>query len=170
MLRRRGSGGEGGFDTLRVGELEGTVDLVGRDVVEEFPLVAFGAGFPADLCGLEKGKCAHHVGAGESEGVEDRAVHMAFGREMDHAVDLIFLHDAAHLVVVADVGPDEGIVGFVLDVLQVGEVAGVGELVEVDDVVVGIFVDEETDHVRTDESGASGDENVHDFRIVSLII
>ena len=65
---------------------------------------------------------------------------MALGGEVDDSVDIVFLDYAAHLVEVSYVCLDKSVVGTVLDVLQVGEVACVGELVEVDDTVVGVFV------------------------------
>ena len=46
-----------------------------------------------------------------------------------------------------------------LDVAEVGKVAGVGELVEVDDLVAGIFVDEQAHYVRAYESGSAGDDD-----------
>ena len=85
---------------------------------------------------------------------------MAFCGEVDYAVDLILPDDASHLVEVCYVGLDEGIVGSVLDVTEVGEVAGIGQLVEVDDTVVGIFVYEEADYMGADESGAACYEDV----------
>ena len=72
---------------------------------------------------------------------------MAFGGKVDDAVDIVLLHQRQDGVEIADVGLDERIVGFVLDVLQVGKVAGVGQLVEVDDMIIGILVDEKTYNV-----------------------
>ena len=85
---------------------------------------------------------------------------MALGGKVDDAVDFVFGDYAAHLVEVGDVGLHEGVVGSVLDVLQVGEVAGVREFVEVDNTVVGIFVDEEAHHVAAYEACAAGYEYV----------
>lgn len=46
------------------------------------------------------------------------------------------------------------------NVFQIGQIAGVGELVEVHDVVIRIFVDEEAHDVRADESGTADDEYI----------
>ena len=85
---------------------------------------------------------------------------MALGGKVDDAVDFVFGDYAAHLVEVGDVGLHEGVVGLVLDVLQVGEVAGIREFVEVDNVVVGIFVDEQAHHMGADEACTAGYENI----------
>ena len=61
---------------------------------------------------------------------------------MDDAVDLFELHEGIYGFEVADVHLDEFVVGFAFEVLEVGEVACVGKLVEADDAVVGIFFDE----------------------------
>ena len=138
-------------------ERQGPVDLVGRDVVEAS---AFPCAVPMLPCGLQQRQRPHHVGPRESERIADRAVDVAFGREMDHPVYVVLREEAAHGVVVADVAFDERVVRTVLDVPQVREVAGVGQAVEVYDPIVGVFPDEQPHDVRADESGAAGDQDI----------
>ena len=154
-LRSEGSG-----DAFGMGKLQSAVHLVGGDVVEPFSIKLLRQGLPVFLCGLEECEGAHDVCAGEREGILDGAVHVAFCSEVDYAVDLILPDDASHPVEVCYVGLDEGIVGSVLYVTEVGEVAGIGQLVEVYDTVVGIFVYEEADYMGADESGAACYEDV----------
>ena len=85
---------------------------------------------------------------------------MAFGCEVYDAVDVLCLHEPEYAVEVADVHLDELVIGLVLYVLEVGEVACVGEFVEVDDVVFRILVDEQADYVAADEAGAAGDDDI----------
>ena len=66
----------------------------------------------------------------------------------------------ATTVQVADVALDEG--DPVLDVGQVGPVAGVGQHVEGHHRVLGVVLDPVPDEVRADEAGAAGDEQSHD--------
>ncbi len=80
---------------------------------------------------------------------------MAFGGEVDDAGYLLVLHQLVHLFEVTDVSLDKFVVRLVFYVFESGEVAGVSELVDVDDVVVGIFVDEESYNVGADEAGAA---------------
>ena len=86
---------------------------------------------------------------------------MAFGGQVDDSVHMVLPHQFLHFVEVADVGLYERVVGLVLNVFQIRQVAGVCQLVEIDDTVVRILVDEQADYMATDESGTAGDENVH---------
>jgi hypothetical protein len=145
--------GRGGIE--RIGLLEksfvaAAVDLVGRDVEEELDP----GGLPDRL---EEDVRPVDVGHDELAGVEDRAVDVRLGSEMEDALDV--LQDAADKIPVADVAPDELVADVASDVVQVVEVAGVGQLVEVDDPDVGICGQEEMDEVAADESGPAGDED-----------
>ena len=140
-------------------EFECAIDFVGRDMVETLALVSLGKAFPIEFGGLEEGERAHHVGAGKSKGIFDRTVDVALGGKVDNALYLVLLHEGVEGVEVADVHLDKRIVGLVLDVLEVGEVARVGEFVETDDMVVGILVDEKSNDVAADKTGTTGDDD-----------
>ena len=116
------------------------------------------------LGGLEHGQGAEHIGPREGEGVLDRAVHVALGRKVDHAIDAVFLKDSAHCLEVADVGTHEHVVRSLLDVLQVGQVAGIGQLVQVYDTVPGVLVHEEAHDMTPDEASTAG------YQYVALVI
>ena len=163
IVLARGLGGERRLNAGGMCQLQGAVHLVGADVVEQLALVFLGPRFPIFLGGLQQSERAHHVGAREREGILDAAVHMALGRKMDDAVYPVVADDAAHQLQVGDVALDERIVRPVFDVLEVCQVAGVGQFVKVDDVIFGIFFDKETHYVRSDESGASGDKYITHF-------
>ena len=111
---------------------------------------------PVVLGGLEHGQGAQHIGPREGEGVLDRAVHVALGSKVDHAVDVVFLKDSAHRLEVADVGTHEHVVRGLLYILQVGKVARVGQLVQVHDTVLGVLVHEEAYDVAADEARTAG--------------
>ena len=147
------------LDSLRVRHLQGAVDFVGGDVVEALAFVLLRETLPVRLGGLQHGQGADDVGLREGEGILDGTVHMGFRRQMDHAVHLFLTHEGEHALEVADVHLDEPVVGPVLDVLEVREIARVGEFVQVDDPVVRIFVHEQPHDVAADEAGAAGDDN-----------
>ena len=79
---------------------------------------------------------------------------------MDDTVYLILLHQFQHLVIVADICLDKYIVRLVLNVLQIRQVAGVGQFVQVDDAVFRILVHEQAYHVAADETGTAGNQYV----------
>ena len=119
MLRGRGGRRVGRLDALGVGQFQGSVHLVGGDVVETLPLVFLRKRLPVHLRGLKERECAHDVGPGKGERVLDGAVHMALGGKMDDSVYAVFPEDAADRLVVADVGTHELVVRGLLDVLEV---------------------------------------------------
>ena len=82
---------------------------------------------------------------------------MAFRREIDHIVDVVFGKDFFHRGFVADIRVDKGIPGIVLDRGQVLQVARIGELVQVQDTDVLIFLQHILHEIGADESGAAGD-------------
>ncbi len=109
---------------------------------------------------MQQAQRTHHIGLRKGERVLDAAVHMALGGEVDDAVDVLFLHQLVDAIEITDVHLDELIVGLVLDVLEVGEVAGIGQLVEVDDLVFRVFVDEKSNDMAADEACATSDDDV----------
>ena len=165
MLAGRGLRGEGRLHAVGIGHLQGAVHLIGRDMIETARPVGLPvfAGhheahrLPVAARGLQQRQGAHHVRLGESERVFDGAVHVAFRGQVDDAVDALFPQQGRDAFEVADVHPDETVVGLVFDILEIGQVAGIGQLVEIDDPVVRIFVHEMTDHVASDEARAAGD-------------
>ena len=154
-------------------KLQGTIDFVGRDMVEAFAFVAFREAFPIDLGCLQETQRAHYVSPGESEGVFDGAVHVAFSGEVDDAGYFILLHQFQHLVEVTDVCLDEGVIRFVLDVLQIRQVSGIRQFIYIYYMVFRIFRYEKADYVAPDKAGTAGDDDMllfHYFIFSRLII
>ncbi len=85
---------------------------------------------------------------------------MALGGQMDDAVHLFLLHQLIYTVEVADVHFYELVVGLAFHVLQVGQVARVGELIEVDDIIFRVLVHKQAHHMAAYESGSAGDNDV----------
>ena len=86
-------------------------------------------------------------GLSESEWILDTSIYVALGSEMDDAIHLVVLHQLQHQVEIADVALNESIVRLVLNVLEVSQVTSVSQLVEVDDVILWIFVHEKSYYV-----------------------
>ena len=96
---------------------------------------------------------------------------MALGSEMDDTVDLLVLHQLVESVEVAYVHLDKLIVWFVLDVLEISKIAGIRQLVEVDDFILWIFVHEETNDMRADKACAASNNYIsfiHMLWVMSL--
>ena len=99
--------------------LQGTVNFIGRDVVETLTLVSLWKALPIDLGSLEQGQGSHHVGLGEGERILDTSIYVTFGSEMDDAIHLVVLHQFQHQVEIADIAFYESIVRLVLNILEV---------------------------------------------------
>ena len=134
------------------------VDLVGRNMHEAADLMAQGR--------VQKDLCAHHVGAYEGRSVQDRAVHVRLGREVDHGVGA--RHAASHRARVRDVALDPAIPAAAVahDIGKVGRVTRVGEQVEIDDADLAVGGKHMPDEIRADESQAARDEQTHQATFV----
>ena len=80
---------------------------------------------------------------------------MALGSKVYYAVDVVVGHQLLYRFIVADVRLHEHVVLLILNVLQVCQVAGVSQLVEVDNPVLRVLVDEQAHYVRADEAGSA---------------
>ena len=98
---------------------------------------------------------ADDVRLDEGRGAVDRAVDVAFRREVHDRIGLVLAEQRRHRFAVADVGLLESVARILCDRLQRLEVAGVGELVDVDDRMLGRSQGTPDDG-RADEAGAAG--------------
>ena len=96
---------------------------------------------------------AEHIRLDELRGAEDRAVYVRLGGEVEDRVGAA--RGSRDRLGVADVALDQLDVGAV----EVRRIAGIGQLVEHDDVLAGRR--EALRAVGADEAGAAGDENSH---------
>ena len=155
-------------NAFRVVHLESAIDFIRRNVVEALALVLFGEAFPVELRGLKQGKRTHHVRLRESERILDGAVHVAFCRKMDDAIDMFVLHELVERVKVADVHLHEHVVRLIFDVLEVRKVACIGELIKIDNLVFRILVHEKANYVTPDKASTARDDNGTFHKILQL--
>ncbi len=99
---------------------------------EGFAVVA-SEGFVVGAGGLQKDEGAFDVGAEEDVRAEDRAVDVAFGGEVEDGARPVLVDDAGYESGVGDVAMDEDVIRGVGNGSEIFGVAGVGELVEVDE-------------------------------------
>jgi hypothetical protein len=107
---------------------------------------------------LQEPEGPDHVGRDKILGAVDRAIHVALGGEVDERPRAVLGQEPRHEFPVGDVTPHEPVPRVAREAREVGQVAGVGELVEVHDRLVG--AGEPVEHeVAADEAGAAGDED-----------
>ncbi len=107
--------------------------------------------------GVEQHLRADNVRPHERARVVDRAVDVAFGREVDHAIDA-FGEEPAHQVAVGNVAAHEPVARAAGDIREIGEIAGVRQGVEVEHGVVRVGGQRMANEVAADEAAAAGDE------------
>ena len=144
----------------RVVEWQCAVNLVGGYVVEQLAGIAFGERLPVLSCSLQERECTHDIGLSKGERVAYAAIDVAFGGKVYNAVDMVMSEDCSNGVEVANISSHKGIVGRMLYVGKIGKVAGIGELVEVDNVIFGVLVYEKPHDMRADKPGTAGDEYI----------
>ena len=132
-------------------------------MVKAFALVTFREVFPVGFSGLQEAQRTQHVRSGKRERVFDGAVHMAFGGKVDDAIHGVLRHQFTHLVEVADIRLDKGIIRLVFYVLQIRQVSGIRQFIHINYMVFRIFVHEQAHHVASDETGTAGNDYIHSF-------
>ena len=107
---------------------------------------------------------ARCVRGDEGRGIGDRAVDVCFRREIEHRV--VTGDEPRQQRRVTDIAVGEGVSRAPRDRFQVGEVPGVGELVQHGDVRPGetreTVSEQGPDVVRPDEAGPAGHQDSHD--------
>ena len=133
-----------------------------------FPGLGIGV-VPCLLGALQQVDGAHHVALHKNFGVLDGAVHMALGGKVDDVVEIVLCKQALHQLLVADIALHEHMAGVALHVLQVFQIACVGQLIQIDQQDLRVFFEHIVHKVGTDKTGAAGDQ-IGFHRSVSLFI
>ena len=118
---------------------------------------------------FKQAECAVDVGANKIVGAVDGPVDMALGGEMNDRARLFAPKQIAQTISVDDVAPLKAIARIAFDGSQVLEIAGVSQLVEIDDprTLRGNPLENE---IRADEARATGNQDsiFHASRIAAL--
>ena len=112
---------------------------------------------------------AHHVGAHEDAGVGDGAVHMAFSGKVDHDIGVLFLKETVHRLRIGDVRAHKTEARVVHDGREGFQIARVGQLIQIDQQDLRVFLEHIVHKVGTDKTGTAGDQ-IGFHRSVSLFI
>ena len=79
---------------------------------------------------------------------------------MDDAIHLVIFHEGEHRIKIADISLHEYIVWLILDILQIGQIACICQLVHIDDAVLRILVYKKTNYMAADKTGTACDDYV----------
>ena len=143
------------------------VDLVGGYLV-----IALDAVGPA---GIQERGGSHHIGPHKGLRIGDGAVHMALRRKVHDNIRLLFLKQIKDKLPVCDVAPDKLIIRLSLQRRHRLQVARVGQKIQIDELILRIFIHHIVHEVAADKSGAAGYDKFHNifpsaYALVLLIL
>ena len=84
---------------------------------------------------------------------------MRFGGQVDDRVYLKTAEKGFDQLGIGDVALDKAVVGRLFDILQVLQIAGVGQFVQIEDPIMRVLVHKMSDHMRTNKTGSSSYQN-----------
>ena len=116
---------------------------------------------PALSASLEQVECPLDVGANELPRAQDASVDVALGGEVHDEVRFDLVEHGIDRIHVGDVHSAERIVRERVDRLQTAEICSIGELVDVDELVLLVLGYQSVQEVGTNEAGATGDHDLH---------
>ena len=118
----------------RIVGAERSVDFIGGNVQEtERRAIRFRQRRPISARFFQQAECAVDVGANKIVGAVNGAVDMAFGGEMNDGARLFAPKQVAQTIAIDNVALLKAIARIAFDGSQVLEIAGIGQLVEIDD-------------------------------------
>src|SRR5581483_8327891 len=145
------------FRECRVTGPERAVNFVGRNMEKPESLFFFARhSGPVSPCFFQQAKGSVHVCADEVVGTVDGTVHVALRRKMNNGDRTMGQKYFGNLLAIAHVSMNEGISLIGRNRRQVCGIAGIGELVKIDD-VRGLARKPLQNKIRTDESDAPYD-------------
>ena len=83
---------------------------------------------------------------------------MALGGKVDDVIEIILLEQAFHQLLIADIALHKHMAGVALHVLQVFQIAGVGQLIQIDQQDLRLLFEHIMHKVGTNKTGAAGDQ------------
>ena len=129
-------------------------------MVETLAFILFWQRLPIELSGLKEGESAHHISTSEGEWIFDRTVNMTLCCQVDDAINLFLLHQLVECIEVADVHLHELLVGLILNIFEACQITCIGQLIEVDDIILGILIYEKADNMTSDKACTTCDYDV----------
>jgi hypothetical protein len=100
------------------------------------------------------------IGLHECPRILDTSIHVRFGREVNQRIESFF-QQSVYQLNVADTPLDKSVSRIALNVGQILEVAGVGQLVEIHDAAIRLCRENVANEVRPDKSGSTGYKDSH---------
>ena len=156
MLTGAGLGRERRFYAFRMSHFQCSIHLIGTDMVEALAFVLFWQALPVCFGSLKQRERSHHIGLRKSKRIFDAAVNMTLCCKVDDAIYLLILHEFEDTVEIANIHLHELVVRLILNILEVRKITCIRQLIQVDNLIVWIFVHKQPYNMASDKSGSTG--------------
>lgn len=121
-------------------------------MVESFPFVV---AVPMVLCRQKEIACAEDIRTDESKRVGDASIDMTLCCQVYHSIGIVTVEQGIYCLFIGNIGPFEDVVGVVVYVFQVLQVTCISEYIDVDDLIVGVSLEQSPNDMRANKSGTS---------------
>lgn len=104
-----------------------------------------------------------YIGVNEIRRIIDAAIDMRFGREIYDGIERMFRHELVHLIGIGDISLEKLVAVAMLrrHTLKIGEIAGVGQNVDITDVGRLVMFQNVANKVAANEAAATRHQNAH---------
>ena len=108
---------------------------------------------------IEQRARSHYIRVNEVLRIIDAAIDMRFSGEIDHRIKRMLGHERIHLIGIGDIGFEKFVTltMFLRYTVEIGEIAGVGEDINICDRGRLVMLQNVANKVAPDESTATGD-------------
>ena len=136
------------------------VDLIGghlQILLARLPALGFRL-IPRLLGALEQVHRAHDIRLHKDFRVRNRTIHVRLRRKVDDAVKVVFFKQRRHQFLVADIALHKDVALIPFHALQVLQIAGIRQLVQIDQENIVVLFEHVIYEVRSDKTRAAGDQ------------
>ena len=84
---------------------------------------------------------------------------------MDNTINVVLLEKLCHTLIVADISLYECIIRLILNIFEIGQIARIGQLVKVNDMIFGILLYKKTYYVAADKTCTACDKYIFSLYI-----
>ena len=113
--------------------------------------------------GIQKCRCSHYIGADICLRIRDGTVYVALCCKIDNHIRLFFFKQLEYKITVCNIAMYKFIIRFVLYRFQSLQVSCIGQKIQVDDLILRVFIYHMMYKVSADESCSACHDNFHYF-------
>src|SRR5690554_2657016 len=146
--RVRGLGIIGSLFCKKTSIIQGSVHFIGRNMVKKVSLIILPEGFGS----IEQVYSTDNIGSNESHRIGDTSVYMGFSSQMNHIRDLEVVEQLVKVDLIQNIHFGKTIIRASFDLLEVFQISRIRQSVQVDYLIVRVFLYKKLYHMGADKS------------------